>query len=133
MFRWKHYLLGSLGLLALALVLAWSSSSRPAGGKPSNPQELEDVIQIAHELGLHCRGDREDGQVQMRLLLSEAPLPWEQVSRLIIGRNEQTDWRGVVAVHRGPTTFPMVAQRMTRWGNFRLYGDPALIRRLTGQ
>jgi hypothetical protein len=133
MFRRKGYVLGSLIVVALALVLGRFLWLRPAGVGPSHPEQIEDVIQIAQQLGLHYRGDREDGQVQMRLLVSEAPIPWERVNGLVVGRNEQTDWAGTVAVIQGWKSFPLVAHHMTSWGNFRLYGDPALIQRLTNQ
>jgi hypothetical protein len=133
MFRWKCYGLELLGLLAIVLALGQSFSPRPAGSNASSPQRIEEVIQIARELGLYCRGDREDGQMQMRLLVSEASIPWERVNRLVVGRNEQTDWAGTVAVIQGRRAFPLVAHHLTSWGNFRLYGDPALIQRLTGR
>jgi hypothetical protein len=133
MFRRKRHVLALLCLMGTTLVLERSSSPQLAGRNLSSPKQIEEVLQISQQLGLHYRGDREDGQVQMRLLVSGAPIPWERVNRLVIGRNEQTDWADTVAVIQGWRAFPLVAHHMTSWGNFRLYGDAALIQRLTGQ
>ena len=90
-------------------------------------------MEIAQKLGLHYRGDREDGQVQVRLLMSESPLTWERANRLVVGRRQDSDWVGTVAVIQGLKAFPLVSHDMTVWGKFLVYGDSALIRKLTGQ
>ena len=80
MCSWKHCLLGLLLLTALTAFLLHWIPVPPSGVRPSSPQEIEEVVAIARQLGLQCRGDREDGQVQMRLLVSQSPLSWEFAS-----------------------------------------------------
>jgi hypothetical protein len=69
----------------------------------------------------------------MRLVISDTPLTWERVNSLVIGRRQQSDWVGTVAVMLQVREFPPMSDPMTPWGNFLLYGDPALIQRLTGR
>jgi hypothetical protein len=90
-------------------------------------------MQIAQQLGLHYRGDREDGEVQLRLLVSESPLTWERANALVVGQGMHSDWIGTVAVIRGLKEYPPVSHQMTSWGRFLLYGDPALCEKLTSQ
>jgi hypothetical protein len=133
MYGWKTYLPGFLFLVAMTPLVYWSTPSKSSGVGPSNPRQIEEVLAIAQNLGLHCRGDRQDGQIQMRLLVSDSPLTWERVGQLYMGRGEHTDWVGTVSVMQGVKKFPPMAANMTPWGNFLLYGDPALIRKLTGR
>src|SRR5438045_1199620 len=133
MYGWKIYLPGFLCLIAITPFLYWSTPSHLSGVGPSSPRQMEEVITIAQNLGLHYRGDRKDGQSQTRLLVSESPLSWERVNCLYIGRGEHTDWLGTVSVMQGVKEFPPLSTHMTAWGNFLLYGDPALIKKLTGR
>jgi hypothetical protein len=133
MCSWKHCLLGLLLLTAFtAFLLRWIPVP-PSGVRLSGPQEIEEVVAIARQLGLQCCGDREDGQVQMRLLVSQAPLSWEFANGLAIGPGKDSDWIGTVAVIRGQKGLSPVPHEMRVWGRFLLYGDPALIARLTGR
>jgi hypothetical protein len=98
---------------------------------------MEQVVAIAQDFGLHCRSDRYDGVVGARLLVSESPLSFERTTLLTFWRApEHPDWNGIVAVYRTTHSESQINYRYTDlvpWGSFLLYGDPALIKRLTGQ
>jgi hypothetical protein len=93
---------------------------------------MEEVLEVAQQLGLHSLGDGEDGQIQVRLLVSELPLSWEFANGLAIGHGKDSEWVGTVAVIRGLKGVSPVPRDMTVWGKFLLYGDPSLIAKLTG-
>ncbi len=133
MSRRKVWVIGLLSLGVLALFFCRSIQSRLAEDSPSCPRHIETVIRIAQSRGLHYRGDREDGQFQIRLLISESPLNLEQINRLVFSRSDCSGWRGAVAVMRGQSHLPVVSPHMKPWGNFLLYGDQALISKLTGR
>jgi hypothetical protein len=94
---------------------------------------MEGVVKIAQQLGLHYRGDGEDGQVQMRLLISDSPLSWERANGLFVGKRKDSDWIGIIAVFQGQQAVYLVSHDMTVWGKFLLYGDPSLIEKLISQ
>ncbi len=133
MYSWKTYLPGLLAWAPLIPFVCCSLPARPSEARSASPRQMEDVIKIAQNLGLHYRGDREDGQVQIRLLISASPLTWERANTLVVGRRVGSDWVGTVAVIQGLRAFPLVSHDMTVWGEFLIYGDPALIKKLTGQ
>ena len=54
MSSWKEYLPAMFFLVALAVVL--NATERSGQPEPTHPQSFEDVIAIAKNLGLHCRG-----------------------------------------------------------------------------
>jgi hypothetical protein len=118
-------------LLALLLLSAVLLVNRWCGTEPANPQSLEEVRALADKLGLNCRSDRQDGTIGFRLLVSETPLTQEQANLLCIGRREKgrADWHGVVAAY---SNLDFDADLMVPWGKVLLYGDPALIEKLTG-
>jgi hypothetical protein len=117
-------------MIIITPLVCLSVPSQSSGGKRSGPQRIDEIIGIAQELGHHYRSDREDGQFQLRLLISESPLSWERANSLVVGRNESSDWIGTVAVLR---PFPLDPHDLPMWGKFHLYGDPALIKKLTAQ
>src|SRR5438067_10857353 len=133
MYRWKLCVPALLCLVAIPPFVWWLLPTLQSIVRPSSPRQYEEVMQIPQQLGLHYRGDCEDGRVQMRLLLSESPLTWERANGLVIGRGEQSDWLGTVAIMQSVREFPPLTKPMTPWGNFLLYGDPALINKLTGR
>jgi hypothetical protein len=94
---------------------------------------MDQVIEIAQKLGLHCRGDSQDGQVRARLLVSKSPLSWEFANSLAIGQGKDSDWIGTVAVIRGHEGVFPVPHDMRVWGKFFLYGDQSVIEELTGE
>jgi hypothetical protein len=130
---WKKYWPGLLVLTSITPFLFWSVSAERAGARRFGPGEFKEVMAIAQKLGLHYRGEHEDETVQQRLLVSETPLSWERANGLFIGSRMTADWKGTVAVFRSDREISLLPQQMTIWGQFLLYGDPALIKRLTSQ
>jgi hypothetical protein len=96
---------------------------------------MEQVIAIVQKLGLHYRSDRHDGAIESRLIVSTVPVTVEQAGFLSPARRpEHPEWIGTVAVYRrghAVTFFPQAHQAMV-WGSFFLYGDPSLVKRLSG-
>jgi hypothetical protein len=136
MFGPWRYFLGFVLVIAVTTVVAYWTDPWPES-LPSGPQEIEEVIAVTRNLGLHYRSDRLDGVIDGRLIVSELPLTWERAARLSACRMpEHPDWIGTVAVYRttvGSPTFDGYTDRSVTWGSFLLYGDPSLIERLTGR
>jgi hypothetical protein len=130
---WKPSIPALLALVAILSYLLYSGSSQRSRVRYSSPRQLGQVIQMAQKLGLHYRGDRAEGPVELRLLVSDSPLPWERANALVVGRKVNGDWVGTVAVMQDPTALALESHEMTPWGRFLLYGDPALIKKLTEQ
>jgi hypothetical protein len=131
----KRYLLPTLviGIVAVALILSSHSGSRRVEPSQSDPQIMQEVMAIAEKLGLHYRGDQQDGTVNARLTISESPLTWERANALQLNPQNKSAWNGTIVVFRrswnGVQTMSNVQFEV--WGNFFLYGDPSLIKRLT--
>jgi hypothetical protein len=131
MASWKRY----WPWLFLASITGFLWCGIPAersGTGRSGPREIKEILVIAQQLGLHCRGDRPDGTVGRRLLISETLLTWERANALFIGLRVTADWSGTVAVFPGQREVYSVPLQMTAWGQFLLYGDPTLIQKLIG-
>jgi hypothetical protein len=124
----REFLLSSLFLGAVALLLF---ANHRSGTRPADPQSMAEVRALVEKLGLNCRSDRQDGAVGFRLLISEAPLSLEKANLLRFSERELdlADWHGVVAAYH-PLNFD--SDLVVPWGKVVLYGDPALIQKLTG-
>jgi hypothetical protein len=114
----------SAGLICVAL------NDTPA---TSSPNTLEEVAEIAHTLGLHCRSDRQDGALQTRLVISGEPLTLLQANFLRFGDPRHPCWTGTVAVSICPERYlcPRDVDYVAEWGAFLVFGDPELVRKLT--
>jgi hypothetical protein len=108
------------------------------------PRTLKEVAQVATELGLYYRSDIADRPfdegVLTRLFVSDRPLTFERVNALRFMPGDQR-WNGTVAVTRDPSHSydpyaALIVEKfpdwVAHWGDFFLFGDPALIRRLAG-
>ena len=120
-----------LTFLVSTLLLGWVLSKRGSAAR-SSPRTTDEVIAIARKLGLHHRSDQVNGDHTFRrLVISEFPITWARANDFSLWR-AQSDWTGMVAVvwdWDGMRTMP--DERMQPWGEFLVYGDPALIERLT--
>jgi hypothetical protein len=134
------FLGGALALCLLALA-GWRRDHVEAD--VPGPRTLKEVVQVATELGLYYRSDRADrafdNGIRYRLVVSESPLTFERAGELRFKPGDQC-WDGTVAVtldraHGFYHFFALTADEypgwVARWGDFFLFGDPALIRRLT--
>jgi len=129
MSSWK----ASAGLMcAVVLFVPLILVIAPERQEPSTePQNLAEVLAIAKELGWHVGTDRLDGQLcTRRIILSETPISTEEISLLAYGRDEDSSWRGRVAVYdeRWRNTDTVSIYRdMLPWGNYIVYGDARMI------
>jgi len=100
------------------------------------PQTLGEAARAAAGRGFHVlSGDRRDGTLANRLVVSDRPLSWERANLLRFGDPHHPCWAGTAVVCtplRGYLNLydPDYA---AIWGRLFLYGDRGLIRRLTGQ
>ena len=122
-----------IGVAAVALTMSSNYRSRRVVPSPSGPQTMKEVIAIAEKMGLHYRSDQQDGTVYVRLTISEAPLAWDRANALVLNPRNKSAWNGTVVVfcrvwNEGQTVSD---DRYEVWGEFLLYGDPSLIKRLT--
>ena len=123
-------LAAAAALIALVAVLI---HERHAAGPPG-PRTLEEVVRLAEERSLYWRGDRDDGAFTLRVVVSDAPVTQAQANLLCLGDLRLPCWRGVVAVYTpwGHYDEHLVPGYSAVWGEVVVFGDPALIRRLTG-
>jgi hypothetical protein len=129
------------GLAAGILLLGLAGlRPRPAPRPAAGPRTLAEVARIAGRLGLHCRTDRQDGGASCRLVVSDRPLTFDRANYLP-ARPGHSCWRGTVAAtldgRRDYDDYDRTVQDSrpgwsARWGDFYLFGDPALIRKLRG-
>ena len=124
----KLHLPALLIVVLAGLLLAWIDLSTPLDAR-TGPRTMKEVIALVQKLGLHHRSDREDGTVGSRLVVSESPLTWQRANAFPMVPKKDSDWNGTVAVLRGSLIVP--DQQMEAWGDFFVYGDPSLIKRLT--
>ena len=117
---------------AVALALALCAYARRAPQAPTAPRTLYEMAQMAERLGLHHRSDLVSGMINNRLVISDYPLTFERANSLHVGDPEHPCWRGTVAACGGGRALPYLndAEHGVLWGEFLLYGDPDLIRRL---
>ena len=124
----KLHLPALLIVLLAGLLLQWTDLPAPSDGR-TGPRTMKEVIGIIQRLGLHCRSDRQDGIIGWRLVVSESPLTWQRANDFTMVPQNDTDWNGMVTVLRDSWIMP--DQRLEAWGNFFVYGDRSLIKRLT--
>jgi hypothetical protein len=130
---------GGLGLLLLAMV-GWRTDPVPA--RVAGPQTLTEVAQVATQLGLYYRSERPDGRfdggVARRLVVSTQPITFERIVALTFEAGHSS-WAGIAAVTMDPSrayddyllsTATDSPGWAARWGEFFLFGDPDLVRRL---
>jgi hypothetical protein len=124
----KLYLPALLIVVVAGLLLEWTDLPAPLDAR-AGPRTMKEVIGIVQKFGLHCRSDKEDGTVGSRLVVSESPLTYERANAFPMVPQKDSDWNGTVAVLRGNLIMP--DQRLQAWGDFFVYGDRSLIKRLT--
>jgi hypothetical protein len=133
MCKWKTFI-GMLVIVFVVLPLAlWRIPSCQTEGGNVGPRDVAELIPLVEKLGLHWRSDREDGDLRTaRVIVSEEPLPWEAVGALVPGDPDKSIWTSKVAAYRKSPGPDIGIGNAVAWGEFQLYGDEALIRKLTG-
>jgi hypothetical protein len=126
------YLPALLIVVLVGFLLARIDSPAPLEAR-TGPQTMKEVIGIVQKLGLHYRSDKEDGTVGSRLVVSESPLTWQRANVFPMIPKKDSDWNRRVAVLRSSIgVIELVPdEQMEVWGDFFVYGDSALIKRLT--
>jgi hypothetical protein len=125
----REFFLSSLFLGAVAMLLL---GNQRFSNSMADPQSMAEVTALVEKLGLHCRSDREDGAIGFRLLISETPMSLEKANLLRFSGREisQGGWHGAVAAYH---PLNLDTDLVVPWGKVVLYGDPVLIKKLTGR
>jgi hypothetical protein len=129
---------GSISLtgigMAIEIVFYLFSGSLRTGPSVPGPETMGEVMRAAEKAGLYARSDRHDGLVIHRLVVSDRPIDYLRANLVRFGVPNHHSWRGTVAVSwdARPNTANFDADCSTVWGDMFVYGDPAIIRRLTG-
>jgi hypothetical protein len=125
----------SILIPAVALLQFWFPHGFPgAATTRGGPETMEEVIANAEQLGLHWRRDGPDYcTYSNRVIVSELPLSQDRCSLLVVSTSDLSDWTGKVAVYRADLFAVFESDHPTFWGSMVLYGDPALIKKLTGR
>ena len=133
MCKWKTFI-GALAIVFVVLPLAfWRVPSCRTEGGNDGPRDVAELIPIVEKLGLHWRSDRSNGDLRTaRVIVSEEPLPWETVGALVPGTLDKEIWASKVAAYRKSPGPDIGLGNAVAWGAFQLYGDEALIKKLTG-
>ena len=122
--------IAATGLLVVALLAAYGRWPEQAG-----PQTLEEAIALASSQGLCCLRDNPPAPAGLAVTVSEQPLTWEEANGLWLHDPDRGRWRGAVRVFvaRGicATNFDPACSAL--WGKMFVYGDPAVIEKLTGK
>ncbi len=110
--------------IAFLVLFAYFKNAAPS----PEPQTWHDIMARANELGLHCKWDGPAPSSCMAV--SVTTLTKEDVDNLNVAHSSD-QWSGKVKVYSSflPTIH---ISHGTRWGRFVLYGDQAIIKRLTG-
>lgn len=125
---WRTLFLGGALVTFVAVLAAplYRSVCKPVG-----PRTMDEVAAAAEQLGLFLV---HDGTAGGRVLLSEQPLTRERAATMWLHSPHHPRWIGTVAVYLGwrgmMGNYDPACSAV--WGEFFLYGDPALIERLTG-
>lgn len=120
------------GLLVLLAISQMRTRETPAAAP--GPNSLAEAVPIAEAHGLYARSDRTDGKLTERLVVSERPLSAYRANSLYAGNLDHPCWAGTVAVSLMSTGFERCCDsgHYARWGRLIVFGDPVLVRRLTG-
>ena len=116
---------GSLATI-LPLRALWMDECRP--------QTIHEARVIAHSKDLYCISDEPGGIPRCILVVSELPLTREEAGGLRMNWPTHPDWRGVVKIY-GDRRMVLWNHDQTCsvvWGELFVYGDPAVIQKLTG-
>ena len=121
-----------LGVGVLAAVLAanhWSTRALPFP-----PRTVHEAVAMAGTLGFFCSSDEPDGVPRNGLVVSDRALTREALAELHMNSPRDPCWIGVARVSGNWRSFmanydPSCA---VIWGELFVYGDPEVIRRLTG-
>jgi hypothetical protein len=116
----------SLTLLLFGICRPW----RLAG--PAEPQKLQDVIGRAERLGLQVVTTRPDGTLAEKsaVVICELSTTQEEACELPAGDLDSPKWRGRALVKKRVPGMVTNNAVTVEWGQFWVYGDPDLIRRL---
>jgi hypothetical protein len=142
MYRWPLVALGGLTAYGLAALVCWWA---PADEPPRTPRQcagpttFAEVQALVASQNLYWVADPEDGPPSLVMIVSDGPLSQDQRSDLWMEGVDFARWRGVVRIHRGGREClqanwnPDHPERFALWGEFMVYGDPALIAKLLGE
>jgi hypothetical protein len=130
----QHILILFVGLCTTGMILALGLWPLRPDTKRQGPRTLEEAMAAADKLGLYRLADETEGALNRRLVVSESPLTRERAAQLRLNDFRGHRWIGTATIYTGwesmmPNFDPACS---AVWGNLFIYGDPDVIRRLTG-
>ncbi len=106
-------------------------------GLQGPPGTIHEAVAIAHAKGFCCISDELNGIPRGILVVSKMPLTREQAADLRVNSPGHPGWRGVVKIYGNRNGIgPKLNYDPTCsvfWGDLFVYGDPEVIRGLTGK
>jgi hypothetical protein len=98
---------------------------------------MEEALELVHSAGLHSRSDTTDGKVNhLSMLVSEAPLDMDAIERIHFEPGHSS-WTGIVVITKKNVLFDGCyyddenhSGWMLPWGEFIVFGDPALVKKI---
>ena len=101
---------------------------------PAGPRSVPEAAAIAEAVGLYARSDRPDGVVHNRVVVADRPVSCATANFVRFGDPTHPSWNGAVAVCYPAQMYLPYAdgEYGVVWGEVVLFGDPTLVRWLTG-
>jgi hypothetical protein len=130
---WTMLSATGLGFLLEIALFCYGPFASPT--TPQGPATLQEVARLAEEMGLYWRSDRKDGAIKSRLVVSNRPLTAVRANLVRFNCPEHPCWVGTIAISR-PWQHNISnydPEYSVVWGDMFVYGDPEIIRRLTGR
>jgi hypothetical protein len=118
---------GALAAILLIRALLTDGLQRP-------PRTIQEAVVIANSKELCCISDEPDGIPHVILVVSETPLTWAEAASLRVNSPKHPGWRGVTKIQgsRSVAAENYDPTCSAVWGSLFVYGDPEVIRKLTG-
>ena len=121
------------GSFVFTLLIA---SSYWVNSKSATYRDLKQTYTVVVlQYGLHCRSDRNDGEIASGFMISRKPLAWEDVNEVPKVRPMRLEWQGKVWVTSHMNLqYPQVTipdkAKLHIWGTMFAFGDEDIISEL---
>jgi hypothetical protein len=120
--------LGGAAVLAIVPLHArWTDMLHPL-------RTVQEAREIALSKGFYCISDEPNGISCRILIVSETPLTWHDAASLRMNAPAHPSWQGAAKIQssRGIAAECYDPTCSVVWGGLFVYGDPEVIRKLTG-
>jgi hypothetical protein len=122
-------------VIALFCGIAIAAFTIGAASRKRQPSTMAEALELVHSAGLHSRSDRTDGKVShLSMFVSEAPLEMDAIERIHFEPGH-TSWTGIVVIKNRLFDGRYYDDEnhsgwMLPWGEFIVFGDPALVKKI---